>query len=173
MNFIELTTERLHLRVLKDKDAQEIQFLRSDPVVNKFVERKKTETIIEAINYIKRIQKSVYNKEVHYWCICLKGNPQLIGTICLWNFSKDLKKAEVGYDLHPDFHGRGIMSESLDSVLDFGFNKLNLINIEAYTQFDNAASVNLLKKKKFKLIDYRVDNDNPKNKIFIIKKEDF
>lgn len=173
MKYLELTTARLQLRPLQDEDAKDILFLRSDAIVNKFVKRQKTETISDAVNFIKRIQKSVSNKEVCYWSICLKNNPRLTGTICLWNFSEDLKTAEIGFDLHPDYHGKGIMSEALNAVLEFGFNELELKLIEAYTQEDNLASVNLLKKKSFSLIEDRVDEDNPKNAIFVLEKKHF
>lgn len=173
MNYKELLTKRLQLRTLQAKDAEDIRFLRSDQIVNQFVKRQETKTIDDALKFIKRIQKSVSNQEICYWSICLKNNPRLIGTICLWNFSEDLKKAEIGYDLHPKFHRTGIMSEALKAVLGFGFNELNLNSIEAYTQNDNLASVYLLKKKNFSLIKDRVDDDNPKNAIFVLEKKHF
>ncbi|WP_104733671.1 GNAT family N-acetyltransferase [Hanstruepera ponticola] len=167
--FIELKTERLLLRALENHDVNQILFLRSDLVVNQFVERQKTKTKDEALEFIKRIQLSVSNEEVCYWSICLKTNSKLIGTICLWNFSKELNKAEVGYDLHPDFHGKGIMSEALRAVLEFGFQSLNLNQIDAYTQYDNLSSVYLLKKFGFKHQSERIDDENSKNLIFVLE----
>lgn len=171
MKYKELSTERLQLRNLQVDDAYNILFLRSDDVVNQFVERQNTKTIDDALKFIKHIQLSVSKHKVYYWSICLKSKPSLIGTICLWNFSEDRKKAEVGYDLHPKFHGKGIMSETLNAVLEFAFDELNLTSIEAYTQHDNSASLYLLKKKKFSLMDSRVDKDNPKNGIFVLTEE--
>jgi len=51
--------------------------------------------------------------------------------------------------LHPDFHGRGFMSEAMDVVLEYGFNKMKLHSIEAHVHPDNNASINLLQKKGF------------------------
>lgn len=64
----------------------------------------------------------------------------------MWNFSKNNKTSEVGYDLNPIFQGKGIMNEALKSVVDFGFSKLNLNKIEEFTHKENESSKRLLKK---------------------------
>ena len=61
----------------------------------------------------------------------------MIGSICLWNFSEDRKVAEIGYDLDPKYQRKGIMTESINAVLNFGFRKLSLEKIEAFTQKQN------------------------------------
>lgn len=106
-NQLSLHTERLHLRKLSTEDVDMIQFLRSDEWVNRFIKRKKTRTIQQAMDFIKTIENKIAKKEICYWCIDLKSQPKMIGTICLWKFSKDRKVAEVGYDLHPVFQGKG------------------------------------------------------------------
>ena len=95
----------------------------------------------------------------------------MIGSICLWNFSPDRKVAEVGYDLHPKFQKRGIMDESLRSVLKFGFEKLGLDEIEAFTHRDNAHSITLLERSQFSYIKARKDKDNENNIIYALKKQ--
>lgn len=65
----------------------------------------------------------------------------------MWNFSKNNKTSEVGYDLNPIFQRKGIMNEALKSVVDFGFSKLNLNKIEEFTHKENESSL----KAKFKL----------------------
>lgn len=73
----------------------------------------------------------------------------------MWNFSKDNKKAEVGYDLNPLFQRKGIMSEALKSILGFGFNNLNLDKIDAFTHKKNESSKKLLEKNGFILLEKR------------------
>ena len=79
------------------------------------------------------------------WGITTKESDVLIGSICLWNFSKDKKTAEVGYALDPEFQRRGIMSEALKAILDYGFNQRGFETIEAYTDYRNMSSKTLLK----------------------------
>ncbi|EZH74060.1 hypothetical protein ATO12_14390 [Aquimarina atlantica] len=168
--FPELQTERLFLRQLKESDDQVILFLRSNEIVNTYVKRPKTNTKEEAINFINKINKGIDQQDWLFWGITIKDNPELIGTICLWNFSEDKKIAEVGYDLHPKFYKQGIMNEALISILDYGFTTLGLDRIEAFTHKNNEASKKLLIRNNFNHIEDRIDNDNPDNVIFSISK---
>lgn len=165
-----IKTERLLLRKLDVSDWNVISYLRSDVIVNKFVRRPKAENKTEAIKFIDKINEGIGNNEFIYWSICLKNRPVMIGSICLWNFSPDKKTAEVGYDLNPDFQKKGIMQEGLRSILDFGFNELNLDFIEAFTHRENESSKKLLEKNGFLLVEKRKDEDNPDNIIFAIGK---
>lgn len=168
--FRELNTERLHLRRLEIKDWEMVSYLRTDPIVNQFVKRTPAPTKEKALEFIDRSNKQTDAGEIYQWCISLADNNKMIGTICLWNLSEDRKNAEVGYDLLPEFHGKGIMNEALHKVIDFGFNKVNLDKIEAYTQRNNEASKKLLEKNGFVLMEGKVDKDNELNNIYELAK---
>lgn len=58
----------------------------------------------DALQFILTIKERTQNNQTFYWGISLKDQQNLIGTICLWNFSEDRKEAEVGYELLPDYH---------------------------------------------------------------------
>lgn len=170
--FPEIKTERLFLRKIEELDCDVILFLRSDETVTKFIERpenRKTNNKTDAIKFIKEINEAFEKNKSISWGITLKNNPKIIGTICLWNFSQNNKTAEVGYDLHPEFQGLGIMSEALNSIIDFGFNNLKLDTIEAFTHKQNENSKKLLEKKEFIFIEYRKDLENASNIIFELK----
>jgi ribosomal-protein-alanine N-acetyltransferase len=171
--FPEIKTERLVLRKIKESDYDIILFLRSDKIVNKFIDRpenRKTKNKADAIKFIKELNENVLNNKSISWGITLKNNSQIIGTICLWNFSNDRKIAEIGYDLNPAFQKKGIMNEALKSVLSFGFNKLNLSKIEAFTHKENDSSIKLLENNRFQFIESRKDEDNANYIIFEIEK---
>ncbi|GEM_PF-1764693 len=55
-----------------------------------------------------------------------------IGVTAFGNFQKDRKSAEIGYDLSPDYHRQGIMSESLESMTEFEFTKVDLDVIDTH-----------------------------------------
>jgi len=170
-NFTEITTERLVLRKLKETDWEMISYLRSDKEVNKFVKRPNAPSKEKALEFISKTNNAIDNNSILYWVITEKGKNEMIGSICLWNFSEDKKKAEIGYDLSPEFQRKGIMDESLKNVLKFGFNTLLLDAIVAYTQYNNKSSVKLLKRNNFKLVEDLKDEENEYNRIFEIKKE--
>jgi ribosomal-protein-alanine N-acetyltransferase len=169
INFPEIKTERLILRRLRRSDWEEISFLRSDQHVNQFVKRSAAETKQKALDFIDKINTKFENQNSIYWKITEKKSDKMIGSICLWNFSQDRRTAEIGYDLSPDHQGKGIMTESLINVIKFGFQKLNLELIEAYTHYRNESSKNLLTKNGFNLVIGKKDSDDPDNIIYELK----
>ena len=83
------------------------------------------------------------------WAICLKGSATLIGTICLFNIDKQDLTAEIGYVLHPDKQGQGIMQEAIQSVIEYDFSEMKLKSIAAELKVNNIKSLNLLKRNGF------------------------
>lgn len=145
-----LKTERLTLRQLISSDDKDIFALRSNDNVNQYLERKPAKSIDDAKNFIQAINENIQRNESIYWAITLNGTGKLIGTICLFDFSSDNLKAEIGYELLPAFQGKGIMQEAASSVIDFGFQHIGLHSIEAYTHSENQHSTRLLEKLNFK-----------------------
>lgn len=168
--FPEIKTERLLLRKLKPADWEMISYLRSDKDINEFVKRPSAESKEKAMEFISKINDGINNQSLYYWTITEMNNIKMIGSICLWNFSKDKKIAEIGYDLSPKFQGKGIMNESLKNTLEFGFKNLHLDLIEAYTHKKNESSKKLLKRNGFTLVKGKKDKHNLDNIIYEIKK---
>ena len=166
--FPELKTERLMLRQLTEDDTQDIFFLRTNEGVNRYIERPRPENINDAIDFILKTNNGIKQNEMIDWAITLKDAQKLIGTICLWNFSEDKTRAEVGFELKPDYQGKGIMNEALENVLEFGFKTVALASIDAYTHKDNISSIILLKKNNFEQNTELIDNENSNNIIFTI-----
>lgn len=148
-SFPELHSDRLLLRQLNESDVNEIFFLRSDARVLKYQDRKAAASVDEALEWITLMASIQKKKEGISWAICLKNNPQLIGTFNLWNFQKENYRAEVGYSLHPEWQGKGIMREAMKLCLDYAFKQIQLHSLEANVNPDNAASINLLQAHNF------------------------
>jgi len=161
-----IKTQRLYLRKLKESDAEQLFALRSNEIVNQFILRTKPMSVKDILTFIQDRIRDTDNGKIFYWAISLRGNENLIGTICLWNFSEAKTIAEIGYDLNPTYFKKGIMSEAMVSIIEFGFTKLNLKEIEAFTHMENLSSINLLKRNHFILETNRIDKYFPKNKIF-------
>jgi [ribosomal protein S5]-alanine N-acetyltransferase len=164
--FPNLISERLSLSSLKDTDYDEIFLLRSNIEVNRFIKRDPSHK--NTLDFMKRVKEANSSGKSFYWVIRFQEQESILGTICLWNFSDDRLYAEVGYELLPLYHGRGIMSEALQVVLSFGFKKISLNYIEAYTNFKNERSIHLLNKNGFTLNPTKKDADFPDNLVFEI-----
>ncbi|MDQ7917174.1 GNAT family N-acetyltransferase [Mesonia sp. MT50] len=167
-NFTSLSTPRLQLRSLETRDWEEISYLRSDALMNQYVSRSSAKNKKEALAFIYKIQKGIRNREILYWSICFKDDPKMLGSICLWHFSKDGTTAEVGYDLATNVQGKGIMDEALKKLIDYAFHELNLQKIEAYTHKENAKSLALLERNHFKLNLKQKDKNNKNNVILTL-----
>ncbi|WP_268849371.1 GNAT family N-acetyltransferase [Flavobacterium aestivum] len=156
-NFPTLMTERLTLRQLSINDSVEILLLRSDEEINKFLDRKPSKTLIDALNFIKIILE---NDETLYWAITKTGDEKLIGTICLFDFVNDVKKCEIGYELRTEYQGQGIMIEATRKVIQYAIDTLGIKSIDASTHKDNQSSTNLLQKLNFKNLE-SIEAENP------------
>src|SRR4051812_32190372 len=99
-----LTTDRLILRQLEATDDKDIFYHRSDDSVNVYLNDFRHSSIEQTQAFIDRIQKEISEGKTILWVITQKGRNRFIGTICLWNISKDECKAETGYTLDPEFH---------------------------------------------------------------------
>lgn len=163
-----LNTERLYLRKILTADVERVHYFRSDKEINQFIKRPQPQTLEMAAAHIQKITAEIRANKSITWGIMLQGSTALIGSICLWNFSKDKKTAEVGYDLDPQFQGKGIMSEALIAVLDFGFNREGFKTIKAYTDYRNIPSKNLLKQHGFIPSYVLIESDNQDNIIYYL-----
>jgi ribosomal-protein-alanine N-acetyltransferase len=74
----------------------------------------------------------------------------LIGAIRYNSFEKKWKCGEIGYELHPDFWGKGLMSEAVGLIVICGHQTFGLNRIEAWTLPGNAASDRVLEKSGFR-----------------------
>lgn len=167
-DYPEIQTARLTLGILNTKDVDIVFALRSNEEVIKYIAREPLKVISEAEEKTQELVTYINNNESISWIINLTNETKKIGSICLWNFSKDRKTAEVGYDLLPEYHNKGFMNEALQSILYFGFNTLQLKTIEAFTNKHNKNSIALLEKNNFKLLPDRVDKGFPDNIIFSV-----
>lgn len=148
--FPTIKTPRLILRRLKLTDAPEFYFLRSDRTVLRYIDRVPAKSIAHTRTFMKSLFKMEKKGDGINWAITLKGNDKLIGYVCIFKIQKDHYRAELGYILHPTFHGIGIANEAVSAVLKVAFKKFKLHSIEANINPKNKASLKLIKRLGFK-----------------------
>jgi ribosomal-protein-alanine N-acetyltransferase len=147
--FPNLETERLILRRIRKNDVNELFFLRSDKEVLTYLDKEPAKDAFEVSAFIEKLYELERSSSAINWAITFKENEKMIGTICIWNISNEHHRGELGYVLHPDHQCRGIMNEALKSVIEYGFQKINLHSMEANVNPYNAASIRLLEKNNF------------------------
>ncbi|MDY6778371.1 MAG: GNAT family protein [Candidatus Nanohaloarchaea archaeon] len=80
-----------------------------------------------------------------------REDSEVIGLIGLEVIDQRSRVAETGFFIHPDYHSRGLGSEALSTVLDYGFSELNLHRIYANVLDFNDKSAGLLEKHGFSM----------------------
>lgn len=157
MPFPVLETERLILRKINHNDVDDLFDMRNDPRMVEHTDSKPDQNINETRAYIDKMNTGVDDNKWIIWAIEHKQISKVIGTISIWNFNDECTSGEFGYGIIPEYQGQGFMKESLLRVTEFGFDKLNLIELYAYTEENNLASIKLLESCNFVEIDRVID----------------
>lgn len=147
--FPNLETERLLLRRVNPTDIKEIFALRSNPQTMQYIPRPLLKTDEDALEHIAMIDTKIETNEGINWAITLKDNPKLIGVIGHYRIKPEHYRAEIGYMLLPEYHGKGIVSEAVKEAVNYGFQVMKLHSIEAIIDPDNHASAKVLEKNGF------------------------
>ena len=142
----ELRTQRLRIRKLTMRDAEDIYRYGRDPEVARHVLWDAYRSVGEARAYLRYMLRRYRNREPASWGIELVESGKVIGTIGFMWIQEDNAAAEVGYSLARDQWNRGIMTEALKAVIDYGFGRLNLNRIEAQHETTNPASGAVMRK---------------------------
>jgi [ribosomal protein S5]-alanine N-acetyltransferase len=147
--FPELRTKRLLLRRLTELDAGSMYAMRSDELVMQYMDMRKTETQTEAKAKLEEMNGDIDNNIGITWCISLLDSPDMIGYASIWRIDVANFRGEVGYAISPSFWSKGIASEALEAVVEFGFSQLRLHSLEAIINPNNKGSAKVLEKQGF------------------------
>ena len=147
--FQNLETERLLLRRVTPADVAEVLELRSNPDTMRYIPRLLLTNTEEALAHIQMIEEKIENNIGINWAITLKGNSKLLGIIGHYRIQPENHRSEIGYMLLPQYSGKGITTEAIKAVLQYGFEVLNMHSIEAVIDPQNFASERVLQKNGF------------------------
>ncbi len=140
-----LETERLHLRTFAESDLEALAKINSDPEVVKYISnavpipREQTEARLKF--YIAHQKQHGFGMKA----LINKQDQSLIG-FCGLQFLENTKEVEVGYRLAKAFWGKGLATEAAKACLNYGFTKLNLLEIVAVVHPENIASRKVIEK---------------------------
>ncbi|MEC0330212.1 GNAT family protein [Paenibacillus macerans] len=148
--FPQLETERFVLRKLTTEDAEDLFQYFSNDEVTKYYDLDRFDSLRQAEELIQNWNIRYLERRGFRWAITVKSEgDRVIGTCGFHNWSQEHYKAEIGYELDPEYWRQGVMSEVLQEILRFGFEDLGLNRIEAFIDPDNIRSRYLLEKIGF------------------------
>jgi [ribosomal protein S5]-alanine N-acetyltransferase len=152
--------EKRHLSLL-------IELLNNPKVTNWLYEIPVPYTEKDAKSWLKFCRKNKNSLDNILYAIELDN--ELIGGIGLHKRMEHCY--ETGYWIGEQFWGKGYATESLSKVIDFAFNKLNIVRVQAYVFEGNVASEKVLEKcgfiqEGFLLKSHRTNNKYINSKLF-------
>ena len=148
--FPKLTTERLILRDPMEKDKQPMYDIHADPEVMRYYGVELYASLDKAQEHLDWLLK-LHREDIGLrWVITLKDEDQYIGDVGFYDYEKKHNRAEIGYILAQPYWGKGIMTEAIKAVLDYGFNEMRLNRIQALIDPRNEASKRVAEKHGFK-----------------------
>jgi len=147
--FPELSTRRLTLRAATPKDAPAFRALLSAPDVTRFSNWPDAPSTTQAERFVRWMSKHHGSGKGCAWIIEITGTKALAGAIRFNSFEKKWRSGEIGYELHPDYWGKGLMTEAVRAVVACGHETFRLNRIDAWTLPGNAASDRVLEKAGF------------------------
>ncbi len=143
-----LETERLALREFQPSDAQAIFDIFSQDIVTRYHNLETMQSLAPAQKLVKTRASLFKNKLGIRWAIALKAQQDVvIGSCGYYQLSKAFCSVEIGYDLHPDHWGQGLMRQALTAVINWGYSErffFRLNRIAALTYPEHKASTGLL-----------------------------
>ena len=144
-----LETERLLLRQMTKKDVDFLFQLYSSREVLRYFGMSPIASKEAAEGMVENYEKQLESGGPMRWGIVDKETGNLIGTCGFHGIAKSYKRCEIGYDLRPEFWGRGIMAEALRPMLSYLFNERDMNRIGATIVPLNTASTRVVEKLGF------------------------
>ncbi|MEG9298453.1 GNAT family protein [Mangrovibacillus sp. Mu-81] len=141
-----LSTERLRLREMVERDWKEVHDYASQEIVCQY-QPWGPNTVEDTKVFMKEVIADTMKepRTRFMFAILMKEDNRLIGAIEL-NIQVHHKYGELGYIVHPEYWGRGVASEAARKVIELGFKHFQLHRIQATCDPNNIASSRVLVK---------------------------
>lgn len=93
---------------------------------------------------------SAYNRSFRLFLLVDKLSSTIIGRCGIHNWNAEHRRAEIGYVMeHEAYRKKGLMTEAVEAIIDYGFNTMNLNRLDALVGIGNAPSLRLMEKYNF------------------------
>ena len=149
MNFELIHTNKLTLRKI---DSEVLEYVHKNYKRKELADFYGTLSNDELEKNILRYKGGLatYNKKFLYFQLLNNENNKVIGWCGYHTWYIDHNRAELGYWLYEyENRRKGLMTQALVKILNYGFEKMNLHRIEAFISPNNDASLAIVKKFHF------------------------
>lgn len=140
-----LETKRLVLKNITLEDKENMFKMYANPEVQKYTGEPVTTSLEEMEEAIKERAHNYEKYGYGRWATFLKPQMQFVGWAGL-AYLPEFDEIDLGYRFLPEFWGKGIATEVSFSILEYGFNTLQLSRIIAIAMKEHKASMRVMEK---------------------------
>ena len=143
-----LRGDGFELRHLRASDLPALKSIFGHPDVARFMGIPQMKSLEDARELLDHIRTSAADGDLFQWGLALPDG-HVAGTCTLAHIDRENERAEIGFALHPDHWGRGLMTRVVPLVIDHAFDQMGLHRIEADVDPRNVPSLHLLERLGF------------------------
>ena len=145
-----IDTARCRLRPIQLSDAPALLRLYGNSNVIRYTEHKHPMQSIEEAEYsIHFYRKGYIDQWMYRWGVTLIDHDWVIGTAGLHRVNREHHFSMIGYEIHDSYWNRGLATEVVSALTDYGFRTFDLNRIEAELIAKNVPSARVLQKNRF------------------------
>lgn len=140
---------QVNLRALEPEDLSFLYVIENN---EEFWEISHTQTPFSKFllkQYLANAHLDIYEAKQLRLIIELADSGKPIGTVDLFDFNPQHKRAGIGILIHPNYQKNGYATEALDLLIKYCFSHLQLHQLFANITSDNINSLNLFRRKQF------------------------
>lgn len=147
--FPALETSRLRLRELRPEDRDDLFAIFSLEEVARYYGTEPFKNVKRCDSVLKRRISLFRKKKAVAWGLTPKDSDRLIGCCRFKPWEKKSRVSEIAYELHPDYWNQGLITETVEAAVKYGFGVVDLNRIEAWATTENLSSIKVLEKCGF------------------------
>jgi ribosomal-protein-alanine N-acetyltransferase len=148
--FPQIETKNLLLRRMHSADAGELFKILADTKVTEYYDDDAFTDSAKASAQIEAWENGYINRRCIRWGITRRDEGKIIGSCGFYGIHSWNQRASFGYELAREYWRRGIMTEALSGMFEYGFNAMELNRLDAVVMPGNTASIKMLEKLDFR-----------------------
>ena len=143
---MEIVTQRLLLRELRESDLKDASALYSDAAFRRYEgELQSKEELAPDFQASLELARQE-PRERYILAVTISPDDQLCGFVDLMEGRRSIREWSIGWGIHPALWGRGYAPEAARAVLHFTFEELKAHRVMASCHVDNLASARVMEK---------------------------